>query len=132
MALGAAGAVVVLRSGVDRPDKPVLAAPAPPTSRPTPAVDADVEIVLSPEAVTPVGIKTAAVTTGAATTRNRGWILRPNVRRILAFMAIGVVITIVMEWLATKVLDRWTYAQGMPTIPGISVTLWRSGSCCRP
>jgi membrane fusion protein, heavy metal efflux system len=67
MALGAAGAVMVLRSGVDRPDKPVVTAASPPTPRPTAVTDADVEIVLSPEAVARAGLKTAAVTTGTTT-----------------------------------------------------------------
>ena len=64
MALGAAGAVMVLRSDFDRPDKPVVTAASPPTPRPTAATDADVEIVLSPEAVARAGIKTAVVTAG--------------------------------------------------------------------
>ena len=67
MALGAAGAVVVLRSDGDRPDRPVVVAAPLPAPRPTPATDADVEIVLSPEAVARAGIKTAAVTVGTTT-----------------------------------------------------------------
>jgi hypothetical protein len=57
----------------------------------------------------------------AAATGKRGWILRPTVLQVSAFTANGVVITIVMEWLATRVLGRWTYAQAMPTIVGIGV-----------
>jgi membrane fusion protein, heavy metal efflux system len=67
MALGAAGAVVVLRSNVDRSNQPIVVAAPPPTSLPTPATDADVEIVLSPEAVAQAGIQTAGVTVGIAT-----------------------------------------------------------------
>ena len=67
MALGAAGAVVVLRSNVDRSNQPIVVAAPPPTSRPTPATDADVEIVLSPEAVAQAGIQTAGVTVGTMT-----------------------------------------------------------------
>jgi cobalt-zinc-cadmium efflux system membrane fusion protein len=64
-ALGAAGAVVALRGGVDRPDRP--SAVAAPAAIPTPpsASDADVEIVLSPDAVARAGIKTASVTAGS-------------------------------------------------------------------
>ena len=57
----------------------------------------------------------------AATTRKREWILRPTARLVSAFITSGVVITIVMEWLATRALDRWTYAQAMPTLLGIGV-----------
>jgi hypothetical protein len=57
----------------------------------------------------------------AAATHNRRWILRPNGLQVSAFIASGVVITIVTEWLATGALDRWTYAQAMPTILGIGV-----------
>jgi RND family efflux transporter MFP subunit len=67
MALGAAGAVVVFRSNVDRSNQPIVVAAPPPTSRPTPATDADVEIVLSPQAVAQAGIQTAGVTVGTAT-----------------------------------------------------------------
>lgn len=55
----------------------------------------------------------------AATARTREWIIRPTVLQIFGFVAVGVVITIIMEWLAIRVLDRWTYAQTMPTILGI-------------
>lgn len=65
VALGAAGAVVVLRPDVDRPDKPIVSASPPSPPRPSPGTDADVEIVLSPEAVTRAGIKTAPVTVGS-------------------------------------------------------------------
>jgi membrane fusion protein, heavy metal efflux system len=64
-ALGAAGAVVALRAGVDRPDRPsAVAAPAAIPTRP-PASDAAVEIVLSPDAVSRAGLKTASVTAGS-------------------------------------------------------------------
>jgi membrane fusion protein, heavy metal efflux system len=61
-ALGAASAVVALRAGVDRPDRP--SAVTAPAAIPTPpsASDADVEIILSPDAVARAGIKTASVT----------------------------------------------------------------------
>ena len=65
-ALGAAGAVVALRAGVDRPASPPAKAPL--TASALPATDADVEIVLGPEAVARAGIKTAIVTVGSAST----------------------------------------------------------------
>jgi membrane fusion protein, heavy metal efflux system len=62
-ALGAAGAVMALRAGVDRPAGPPAAAPM--TASSSPATGADVEIVLGPEAVARAGIKTAPVTVGS-------------------------------------------------------------------
>ena len=73
-ALGAAGAVVALRTGgglTNRPSDAISLAPrsdvgaaAPLPSPGVGAVDAEVEIVLSPEAVARAGFKTAAVTAG--------------------------------------------------------------------
>jgi cobalt-zinc-cadmium efflux system membrane fusion protein len=63
--LGAAGAVVALRAGVDRPASPPATAPM--TASSSPATDADVEIVLAPETVARAGIKTATVTVGSTT-----------------------------------------------------------------
>lgn len=59
----------------------------------------------------------------AATGRTRRWILQPTWRRVALFVAIGVEITVVMEWLATGVLARWAYADDMPVIPGLETGL---------
>jgi membrane fusion protein, heavy metal efflux system len=61
--LAAAGAVVALRTGVDRTASPPTAAPM--AASASPAADADVELVLGPEAVARAGIKTAPVTVGS-------------------------------------------------------------------
>lgn len=53
----------------------------------------------------------------AAFTRNRSWILEPTLRAVLLFLAIGVVITLGLEWHATEIDDRWQYADTMPTLP---------------
>lgn len=49
--------------------------------------------------------------------KSRRWIF--NIRRIplLVYWAVGLIITIVMEWLATGTLDRWQYADSMPRLP---------------
>ncbi|MGH7366643.1 MAG: hypothetical protein ACREK9_09560 [Candidatus Rokuibacteriota bacterium] len=59
----------------------------------------------------------------AASARARSWVLRPTAAQITSFVAVGVVITIVMEWLATQVLGRWMYAEAMPVIPVLGVGL---------
>lgn len=54
---------------------------------------------------------------------SRSWVLRPTVRQAVGFVAVGVVITVVMEWLATRVLNRWVYAESMPVVPVLGVGL---------
>lgn len=49
--------------------------------------------------------------------RSRDWIYRPDVLAIVAFLLVGVLITIVLEWHATQVQQRWQYAEIMPTLP---------------
>lgn len=61
--------------------------------------------------------------TVAASTRARTWVLRPTTAHVTGFVAVGLLITVVMEWLATRVLGRWTYAEAMPVIPLLEVGL---------
>ncbi|AGA33231.1 hypothetical protein TVNIR_1565 [Thioalkalivibrio nitratireducens DSM 14787] len=49
--------------------------------------------------------------------RDRHWILAPAKAAIAGFIAVGVVITVALEWHATVLVDRWQYAERMPTIP---------------
>jgi hypothetical protein len=48
---------------------------------------------------------------------SRRWILKPSALQIIGFVAVGIAITIVLEWLSTEVLDRWTYGEAMPVVP---------------
>ena len=50
-------------------------------------------------------------------------ILRPSAGQIAGFVAIGVAITLVLEWLATGPLGRWAYAEAMPVLPLLGVGL---------
>jgi hypothetical protein len=52
----------------------------------------------------------------AVAAQSRWWILRPSSRQVLGFVLIGVVITIILEALATGPLNRWSYAAAMPTL----------------
>ena len=54
-------------------------------------------------------------------TRSRMWIILMNKSGVVAFLAIGLVITIVFEILATGPLNRWEYGELMPMIPVIGV-----------
>jgi hypothetical protein len=69
------------------------------------------------------GIALAAfwVTAGFAKTRN--WIARPRAIQIAIFIGVGVGLTIIFEVLSTRLLDRWAYADTMPTFPPFGVGL---------
>ena len=71
----------------------------------------DVAIVL-------VAFWTVAVAVGA-----RGWVLAPTRGRIVAFVVLGVLVTIVLERLATGPLGRWAYAERMPIVPFVDIGL---------
>jgi hypothetical protein len=62
-------------------------------------------------------IAVAAFWAVAVAVRSRRWIWHPRVPDVLGFVAIGVAITIVFEWLATGALGRWAYADIMPVVP---------------
>lgn len=53
----------------------------------------------------------------AAWQRNRDWLLRPRLPALAGFVAVGVLVTIALEWHATALADRWQYAGFMPTVP---------------
>jgi hypothetical protein len=59
----------------------------------------------------------------AGSAHTRSWMLWPTAGQLTGFVAVGVLITILMEWLATQVLHRWTYAEAMPVIPLLGVGL---------
>lgn len=53
--------------------------------------------------------------------RSRMWIISMNKSGVVSFLAIGLVITIGFELLATGPLNRWEYGELMPTVLGIDV-----------
>lgn len=55
----------------------------------------------------------------AAVGRTRQWLLRPTLLQILGFVGVGLVITILVERLATAGLwpMSWSYAEVMPVVP---------------
>ncbi len=54
-------------------------------------------------------------------TRSRMWIISMNKSGVISFLAIGLVITIAFELLATGPLNRWEYGELMPMVPVIGV-----------
>ena len=63
------------------------------------------------------GISLAAFWAVAVVAKSRQWICKPTWRQIVGFIIVGVLITIVFEFVATGPLDRWTYADAMATLP---------------
>ncbi len=64
--------------------------------------------------------------TTAAAWRDRWWFMRPAVLKLAAFIAVGLIITILLEQLATSSSHpvwRWRYSEMMPLIPGIGIGL---------
>lgn len=62
-------------------------------------------------------IAVAAYWIVAAMVRRRAWVTTPNMRHVVGFVAAGLVITTIVERLATEVWNRWEYAAIMPTLP---------------
>lgn len=61
----------------------------------------------------------------AATDRDRHWVRAPTVRQRALFVAVGVSITALIEWLATtgRWMQGWTYSPAMPVLPGAGIGL---------
>lgn len=53
----------------------------------------------------------------AALRRDRHWIRRPDRTAVLLFVAVGVLVTVGLEWHATEIQSRWQYGPLMPTLP---------------
>jgi len=70
-----------------------------------------------------VAISLAALWIVAVSARSRSWILKPRRKDILAFVAIGVAATIVLENLATGLWGRWAYIDAMPRVPVLGTGL---------
>lgn len=63
------------------------------------------------------GITVAAFWVTAIFARTRSWMLRPCKLDIAIFLGVGVAATIVLEALATGLLERWGYNDAMPRLP---------------
>lgn len=58
-------------------------------------------------------------------TRRRRWVMAPALREVAGFVTVGVAITAIIEWLATRGhwVQSWVYSSSMPLIPGVGVGL---------
>ena len=61
----------------------------------------------------------------AAVTWRRRWLLVPSRCEVAGFIVVGVAMTAVIEWLATRGhwAQTWAYSAEMPVIPGIEIGL---------
>ncbi len=66
-------------------------------------------------------ISLAAFAGACLIARSRMWINSMTKSGVVAFLVIGLLITIIFEILATGVLNRWQYSELMPMIPIIDV-----------
>ena len=55
--------------------------------------------------------------------KSRHWIIHPKTTQVIGFIAIGMIITVILEAIAIHVFDRWQYAAVMPTLPMIGTGL---------
>jgi membrane fusion protein, heavy metal efflux system len=111
IAIGALGAVLVLRFGSHTPHDPVTVAPTP-TAAPASGVEqtagepaGDVEVLLSPEAVAQAGIKTAEVTVveSSAAIQVPGIVTANAYREVKVFPIVGGIVTKLHAELGTAV-----------------------------
>lgn len=69
------------------------------------------------------GIALAAYLGAAWSVRSLVWLRAWTLKPVLMYFLIGILITVVFEFLATEVLDRWAYGPNMPTLPLIGTGL---------
>ncbi|MBC7438239.1 MAG: hypothetical protein H7332_19465 [Bdellovibrionales bacterium] len=53
--------------------------------------------------------------------RRAGWADRPGLAGYALMLASGAALSVFIEWGAVHVLQRWSYAAGMPQLPGFNV-----------
>lgn len=56
-----------------------------------------------------------------AVASGRFWLARLTLRRVAAFIAAGLLITVAVELVSVHALGRWTYADGVPVVWGVGL-----------
>ena len=69
------------------------------------------------------GIALAAYLGAAYSERSLAWLHRLSIKPLSIYFLTGLLITVVFEFLATEILDRWTYSDLMPTLPFLKTGL---------
>jgi hypothetical protein len=70
-----------------------------------------------------VGFALTAFWTASVAARSRNWILHPTRLPVIAFVAVGIVLTVGFEYQYTNVSLRWAYSDVMPLVPPIGTGL---------
>lgn len=52
---------------------------------------------------------------------NRRWLLKGERKPAIILIITALIVTVILEWLATGPLERWAYADSMPIIPFLGV-----------
>lgn len=66
---------------------------------------------------------TIAYIMGALIARHVNWLLVPRMGSLLAYFATGLVLTVILEYQATDIDDRWQYSELMPRLPLLNTGL---------
>lgn len=60
---------------------------------------------------------------GRIVLRQSDWFLRPGVRGYLVMITTGLVLAVIVEWVALHILNHWQYTGHMPKLPVLNVGL---------
>jgi hypothetical protein len=63
------------------------------------------------------------VAAGWFTLRQPDWFVRPGFSGYVVMIAAGLLLAVLVEWMAVHKLERWAYAERMPKLPGLGVGL---------
>ena len=63
------------------------------------------------------------VAAGCITLRRWDWFQRPGVAGYLVMLTVGLVLAVLVEWVAVQSLGRWHYTENMPTLPWLHIGL---------
>lgn len=58
---------------------------------------------------------------GWAILHRTDWFISPGIKGYTVMLGAGLVIAILIEWVALHILNRWAYTPDMPVIPGINI-----------
>lgn len=63
-----------------------------------------------------------AYATAAALTRRRLWLVAPRTLEVITFLAVGLAMTVALEWWNVSVRHSWAYGAGMPLTAGMGLS----------
>lgn len=66
---------------------------------------------------------TIAYIMGALIARRADWLLVPKAGPLFMYFATGLVLTMILEYRATEIADRWQYSELMPRLPFLNTGL---------